>query len=162
MQRWKLFVSSLWDLQGKQFFLILPAERKAHFQQYENKSSHSPSSLLGTWTNVILSDCFWLAPLRFWVPFISCRTSGEGVRFLRLLLKTARISKSSAVQKHDVCRIKQKILYLHSKYLQYLWNLNMNFNQPFVFIWQSDYWSRIFLYHVFFLPFWTCKRWLNS
>lgn len=77
VQCWKLSVISLRDLLDKQFFLILPAKHKAHFPQYKNKSSHSSSALVGNWTNLIFSYCFWLALPRFWVPFSSCWTQGR-------------------------------------------------------------------------------------
>lgn len=77
VQHWKLFVSSLLDPQGKQFFLILSAQHKAHFPQHKNKSYHSPSSLVGSLTNFVLSNCFWLTPSRFQASFSSWWTLGE-------------------------------------------------------------------------------------
>lgn len=135
VQHWKLFISSLRDLHGKQFFLILPAKHKAHFPQCKNKSSHSSSSLVGTWTNFILSNCFWLAPLRFWHLSVHAELHKREWGF------SDSCCKQPASFKIECTPITlhlqgKKIFYLHLKYLWHLWNFNMQFNQPSLFIWQ--------------------------
>lgn len=117
VQHWKLFVRSLQDPQGKQFFLILSAKHKAHFPQHKNKS-YSPSSLVGSLTNFILSNCFWPASSRFQASFSSWWTLGDGVKFLRLLQQTASTFKYWMLSNNFV--FVEKNPFIPQKYL---WNL---------------------------------------
>lgn len=134
VQHWKLFVRSLQDPQGKQFFLILSAKHKVHFPQHKNKS-YTPSSLVGSLINFILSNCSWLASLRFQVSFSSWWTLGEGVRFLRLLQQTASIYKYWMLP-NNVVFVEKKNHFLHWKYVWNLLNLSLHFIYLSVFIWK--------------------------